>query len=60
MNELLEPIWRKNHDQLLAFINKRIKNKEESEDILQEIFIKILSKIGTLKTARSCKAGCTK
>lgn len=49
MNELLETIWRENHDQLLAFINKRIKNKEESEDILQEVFIKILSKIGTLK-----------
>jgi RNA polymerase sigma-70 factor (ECF subfamily) len=49
MNELLGTIWRENHDQLLAFINKRIKNKEESEDILQEIFIKILSKIGTLK-----------
>lgn len=49
MNELLETIWRENHDQLLAFINKRIKNREESEDILQEVFIKILSKIGTLK-----------
>jgi RNA polymerase sigma-70 factor, ECF subfamily len=49
MNELLETIWRENHDQLFAFIYKRIKNKEESEDILQEVFIKILSKIGTLK-----------
>jgi len=49
MNELLETIWRENHEQLLTFINKRIKNKEESEDILQEVFIKILSKIGTLK-----------
>ena len=49
MDEILETIWRENHDQLLSFINKRIKNKEESEDILQEVFIKILSKIGTLK-----------
>jgi len=56
MNELLETIWRENHDQLLAFINKRIKNKEESEDILQEVFIKILSKIGTLKDSSKLQA----
>ena len=56
MNELLETIWRENHDQLLTFINKRIKNKEESEDILQEVFIKILSKIGTLKDSSKLQA----
>ena len=49
MNELLESIWKEHHDQLLQFINKRVRNKEESEDILQEVFIKILSKIDTLK-----------
>jgi len=49
MNELLETIWQEQHNQLLAFVKKRIKNKEESEDILQEVFIKILSKIDTLK-----------
>ncbi len=49
MNELLENIWRTHHDQLLAFISKRIKNPHDAEDILQEVFIKILSKIGTLR-----------
>ncbi len=56
MNELLENIWREHHDQLLAFINKRVKNREESEDILQEVFIKILSKIGTLKDSSKLKS----
>jgi RNA polymerase sigma-70 factor (ECF subfamily) len=56
MNELLENIWREHHDQLLAFINKRVKNREESEDILQEVFIKILSKIGTLKNSSKLKS----
>lgn len=49
MNKLLEDIWREHHDQLLAFISKRIKNRDDAEDILQDVFIKILSKIGTLK-----------
>ncbi|MFZ5428980.1 MAG: RNA polymerase sigma factor SigZ [Bacteroidota bacterium] len=49
MNELLENIWRQHHDQLLAFISKRIKNRDDAEDILQEVFIKILSNIEKLK-----------
>ena len=56
MNELLETIWREQHDQLLAFIKKRIKNKEESEDILQEVFIKILWKIDTLKDSSKLRS----
>lgn len=56
MNELLEAIWREQHDQLLAFIKKRIKSKEESEDILQEVFIKILSKIDTLKDSSKLRS----
>ncbi len=46
---MMETIWKDHHDQLLQFINRRVKNKEESEDILQDVFVKILSKIDTLK-----------
>ncbi len=49
MNEMMEMIWKDHHDQLLHFINKRVKDKDESEDILQDVFVKILSKIDTLK-----------
>ena len=49
MNEMMEMIWKDHHDQLLHFINKRVRDKDESEDILQDVFVKILSKIDTLK-----------
>ena len=42
-------IWIEYHDQLLDFIRKKVKNQSDADDILQEVFIKILSKIGTLK-----------
>ena len=49
MNEMMEAIWKDHHDQLLNFIHKRVKDKAESEDILQDVFVKILTKIDTLK-----------
>ena len=36
---MMETIWKDHHDQLLQFINRRVKNKEESEDILQDVFV---------------------
>ena len=58
MNEMMEAIWKDHHDQLLNFINKRVKDKAESEDILQDVFVKILTKIDTLKdTSKLQKIG---
>lgn len=56
MNEMMELIWKDHHDQLLNFINKRVKNRDESEDILQDVFLKILSKIDTLKDSSKLQA----
>jgi len=56
MNEMMESIWKDHHDQLLNFINKRIKDKDESEDILQDVFVKVLSKIDTLKDSSKLQA----
>jgi RNA polymerase sigma-70 factor (ECF subfamily) len=56
MKDMMESIWKDHHDQLLNFINKRVKNRAESEDILQDVFVKILSKIDTLKDSSKLQA----
>jgi RNA polymerase sigma-70 factor (ECF subfamily) len=56
MNETMETIWKDHHDQLLNFINKRVKDRDESEDILQDVFVKILLKIDTLKDSSKLQA----
>ena len=48
-------IWKEYHDQLLDFIRKRVKDHTDADDILQEVFIKILSKIDTLKDSDKLK-----
>lgn len=48
-------IWKEYHDQLLDFIRKRVKDHADADDILQEVFIKILSKIDTLKDSDKLK-----
>jgi RNA polymerase sigma-70 factor (ECF subfamily) len=53
---MVEHIWRTYHKQLLAFILKRVKDKSIAEDILQEVFIKIHSKIDSLQEGRKVKA----
>ena len=45
----VESIWEEYHDQLLRFILKRVSDKATAEDILQNVFIKILSNINSLK-----------
>lgn len=43
-----ETIWKAFHKELFNFINKRVNDKEASNDILQDVFIKIHLKINTL------------
>jgi RNA polymerase sigma-70 factor, ECF subfamily len=44
-----ENIWREYHGNLQRFIQRRIKDKAMAEDILQEVFLKIHSRISTLE-----------
>ncbi len=53
---MVEHIWRTYHKQLLAFIQKRVSDPTMAEDILQEVFIKIHSKIDSLQEERKVKA----
>lgn len=44
-----ENIWLHLSDRLKSFINSKVPDKSEAEDILQEVFVKIHLKIDTLK-----------
>jgi RNA polymerase sigma-70 factor, ECF subfamily len=44
-----EKIWEEFHPRLRQFILKRIPDEQNAEDILQEIFLKIHARIGTLR-----------
>ncbi|WP_316365587.1 sigma-70 family RNA polymerase sigma factor [Candidatus Thiodiazotropha sp. CDECU1] len=45
----IEEIWNHYHSNLLAFIQKRVNDKTAAEDILQDIFVRIQSRIDTLE-----------
>jgi len=46
---ITEQVWIEYHRKLLSFIRKRVNNDAMAEDILQDVFIKIHSRIDTLK-----------
>jgi RNA polymerase sigma-70 factor, ECF subfamily len=48
-DKLTEQIFEEYHSRLLGFILKRINNKDDAEDILQDVFLKIHSRMDTLK-----------
>jgi RNA polymerase sigma-70 factor (ECF subfamily) len=41
--------WNESSDKLLRFIQSKVHQKEDAEDILQEVFIKSISKVGSIK-----------
>jgi len=49
MNNKFENIWNDFHDRLLAFVEKRIFDREMAEDCVQEIFIKIYNGLPSLR-----------
>lgn len=48
MEKKLLKVWEELNTQLLFFIKKRIKNKEDAEDILQDVYIKLHKNIDSL------------
>jgi RNA polymerase sigma-70 factor (ECF subfamily) len=54
-NNSIESIWIKYYDQLLNFILKRVSDKATAEDILQNVFLKIISNIDTLHDSTKLK-----
>ncbi len=45
----IEQTWREYHTKLDSFIKNRVGDASTAEDILQEVFLRIISKIDTLK-----------
>ena len=54
-NNRIKSVWNEYYDQLLNFILKRVTEKATAEDILQNVFIKILSNIETLNDSTKLK-----
>ncbi len=46
----IEQIWHEYHSKLRNFIEKRVTNASMAEDILQDVFVKIISKRDTLNS----------
>ena len=44
-----DEIWNRYHSNLLTFIRKRVNDKDAAEDILQDVFVRIYSRIDTLE-----------
>lgn len=49
MSDCTEYIWKEYHDKLHGFILSRVSEKAVADDILQEVFTRILSRIDALK-----------
>ncbi len=56
MDITIESIWDSYHNNLLLFIKKRVADHSTAEDILQDVFIKILSNIKSLKDNSKIKS----
>lgn len=52
----IESIWNEYYDQLLLFILKRVPDKATAEDILQNVFLKMLTHIDSLKDSTKIKS----
>jgi len=46
---ITEKVWKEYHSKLLSFITKRVDNRSAAEDILQDVFVKIISRIDSLQ-----------
>jgi RNA polymerase sigma-70 factor (ECF subfamily) len=53
MTRRIERIWLEYHNKLLGFIKSRVENEAVAEDILQDVFVRIQTKIDTLKQENS-------
>jgi len=53
MTEKTERLWRDFHRRLGAFIARRVANKADAEDILQDVFLRVHRRVATLEKAGS-------
>ncbi len=49
-------LWGQMHERLLSFINRHVATIHDAEDVLQEVFVRIHSNLGSLKDTQSVTA----
>ncbi|HYQ57362.1 MAG TPA: RNA polymerase sigma factor SigZ [Draconibacterium sp.] len=52
----IEAVWNAYYDQLLRFIRRRVTDKATAEDLLQNVFLKMLTNIESLKDSTKIKS----
>ena len=52
----IESVWNEYYDQLLRFIRRRVSDKATAEDLLQNVFLKMLTNIESLKDSTKIKS----
>ncbi|MDD7886198.1 RNA polymerase sigma factor SigZ [Flavivirga sp. 57AJ16] len=53
MNKIVKEIWKDFNDELKIFILKKVKDEDITNDILQDVFIKIIDNADKIKQAKS-------
>ena len=56
MTTRIEKIWLEYHNKLLGFIKSRVENEAVAEDILQNVFVRIQTRIDTLRRESSMRS----
>jgi RNA polymerase sigma-70 factor, ECF subfamily len=51
MQEMISITWNHLYDDLVAFVEQKVKDKPTAKDIVQDVFIKVLTKSNQLKAA---------
>ena len=56
MSERTEQVWKQHRSALYGFIRRRVEGDDVAEDLLQEVFVRVHARIGTLNDEDSLKA----
>lgn len=56
MADLTEQIWNEHRSALHAFIRQRVSVPSDADDLLQDVFVRVHERIGTLRDEESLKA----
>jgi RNA polymerase sigma-70 factor (ECF subfamily) len=51
MNALQPIVWTKTQQELKSFVYRRVKDKEVTEDIVQDVLLKVYTRLGQVKDA---------
>lgn len=56
MTAVAEPLWEELHENLRAFIGRRVRNQSDVEDLVQRVLLQIVKGLGSLRDAERLHA----